>query len=512
MPPANGSLSVLIITDDQDRREFLGKRLGAVQNWLLQLDHSATGDELWLKMTGSGYDLIFLDEQLHRADPLEVLEKLRQLHPKSAVVVTAASGNEKLAVAAMKTGAADYLTYTEIERADLSHLFRRIIDRRYLVDQNMELRQVNQMKNEFIANVSHELRTPLSVIIGYAETLKSGSLGELPAPQVKAIDSIIGRAEQLLETLNRILSLRDTHEGKQHLLLRPLELGAFLRSQDARTQRERARKGIQLETELPASEVWILADHDRLSEVASNLLSNAFKFGREKTAVRLVLRVEGGKAAVSIQNQGPGIAPEMLPRLFEQFSASSQGPTREYAGLGLGLPLCKQIVEQHGGRIWLESGAPGAGTTAFFTLPVSPKDSPAQEIEHPALLEKKRILIVEDNEDLIDVLKLFLSHFSQNLELSTAKSGFEALDSVKNAIPHLIILDVMMPGMDGFEVIARLRKLPTTQQIPVMILTGYQQAAARARGLGVDVMLKPFERDAFLDKILRLLGGAKAAK
>src|SRR5205807_1532779 len=163
--------------------------------------------------------------------------------------------------------------------------------------------------------------------------------------------------------------------------------------------------------------------------------------------------------------------------------ASSQGPTREHAGLGLGLPLCKQIVEQHGGRIWLESGPSGRGTTARFSLPLSPKDIGTREIDRPALLEKKRILIVEDNEDLIDVLKLFLTHFSQNLELATARSGFEALDFIKHTIPHLIILDVMMPGMDGFEVISRLKRLPTAERIPILILTGYQQAAHQARKL-----------------------------
>ncbi|MBI3554306.1 MAG: response regulator [Elusimicrobia bacterium] len=506
------ALSIMIVADDDGRRAFLAKRLGAVAGWKVDAEASRADEGLWSKLSGASRDLIFLDERLAGQDTMEVLEKLRQLHPKSAVVVTAAKGDDKLAVGAMKAGAADYLTDAELELADLGRLFRRVIDRRYLVDQNMELRQVNQMKNEFIANVSHELRTPLSVVIGYAETLKDGGLGELSAAQYKAVDSILSRSVQLLETLNRILRLRESHEGKQQLWLKPVELVGFLKLQAGANPRERERKAITVAASLPQEEAWVLADRDKLSEVLSNLLSNAFKFAPEKSTARLSLKIENDRAVVSLQDEGAGIAPEMLPRLFESFSAAIQGPTRRHAGLGLGLPLSKQIIEQHGGRIWLESGAGGRGTTAFFTLPLSGKDTPAQQVEHPALLEKKRILIVEDNPDLIDVLMLFLSHFSQNLELSTAASGFEALDRVKESIPHLIILDVMMPGMDGFEVIARLRKLPATERIPILVLTGYQEAAPRARKLGVEVLLKPFEKGVFMEKLLRLLGAQGAAK
>ena len=511
MPPAGVALSILIVDDSADNLAILESRLREVPGWSLQIETVGSGAAGIEKLETGLFDLVFLHYRLPGEDGLEVLARIRQLYPKSAVVMTTSGGSEQAAVAAMKTGATDYLIYPELQQVDLGHLLRRINDRRYLVDQNMELRQVNQMKTEFIANVSHELRTPLSVIIGYAQTLKSGGLGPLAGDQTRAIDSIIVRAEQLLDTLNRILRLRENQEGKQRLRLTPLELGGFLRGQTEVRRRERERKGMTLSIEVPPEEAWVMADADRLNELVSNLLSNAYKFGPENSVVRLSLRAVKGHAEVMIADRGAGIAPEMLPRLFERFSATSQGPTREHPGLGLGLPLAKQIVEQHGGRIWLESPH-GGGVAAFFTLPLSPKDLAAKEVDRPALLEKKRILIVEDNEDIIDVLKLFLTHFSQNIELSTAKSGFEALDILKQTIPHLIILDVMMPGMDGFEVISRLKKLPATERIPVLILTGYQQAAHRARQLGVEVLLKPFEKQVFIDKMVRLLNAAEAAK
>jgi CheY-like chemotaxis protein len=406
----------------------------------------------------------------------------------------------------MKKGAMDYLTHKDLRAADLSQLLRRVIEIRNLVNQNMELRQVNQMKNEFIANVSHELRTPLTVVIGYANTMRDGNLGPMSEPQQKALSAIVERSEALLGTLNNILRIREVHEGRKPTLLKPVDLRTLVEFQIGRSGKEIRRKKIVVTAELGAAPVWSLADEEKLGDVIDNLLNNATKFSPVGGALRVELASAGGKAKISVTDQGPGVAPELMPHVFERFFAANQGPTREYPGLGLGLPLSKEIVEQHGGRIWLESQGAGSGATARLELPLCAPNAPPTVVDGGEVLRKKRVLIVEDNPDLVEVLMLFLASVSRNVEIATARSGFEALEKIKDATPNLVILDVMMPGMDGFEVLSRLRRLPDAERVPVMVLTGYSDAVQRARDAGAqEVMLKPFEKNVFVKKVLQLL-------
>ncbi|MBI5247249.1 MAG: response regulator [Elusimicrobia bacterium] len=501
------AFSVLVVDDEPDARSILKGELEKLSGVTLKVSTAGDGDEALNKLKETPYDLVFLDYRLPPTDGLDILEKIRQHHPKTAVVMTTAAGSEQVAVAAMKKGAMDYITQKDLRQTDLNQLLRRVIEIRDLVNQNMELRQVNQMKNEFIANVSHELRTPLTVVIGYANTMRDGSLGTLTDAQQKALGSIIDRAEGLMATLNNILSIREVHEGRKQLLLKPVELGKLVAAQVEKAGREIRRRKLKLETAYPKSEIWVMAVEDELGEVIDNLLSNACKFSPAEGALTVKVSVEKGRARLAVTDAGPGIPPEVLPHIFDTFSAANQGPTREYPGLGLGLPLSKQLIEAIGGRIWVESEGSGRGTTARLEVPVSTKDAAPVVVDGSQNVRKKRILIVEDNPDLIEVLMLFLASVSRNLSIVTAHSGFEALERIEEDLPSLVILDVMMPGMDGFEVLSRLKRLPKEKRPPVMVLTGYSDALARAKEAGADdVMLKPFEKNAFVKKVLHLLG------
>ena len=500
---SSNPLSVLFIGAPSPERDRLLELFLNAQGWDVELesvqDPAAGLEALRLAFR----DLALVEYPTAAADVVAFLAQIRQLHPKTAVAIITAGTDDKKAVELMKSGALDYLRYDDLPHFDVAQLLRRVVELRYLVDQNVELQQVNQMKNEFIANVSHELRTPLTVIIGYTESLKTGSLGPIAPSQVRALESIAGRAEELLRTLNQILRIG---EGQQRLMLKPLDLRALAIELSGKPSREFSRKNMKIEADLPREPVWVRADLEKLSIVFENLLSNAAKFGPTGSAVRISVRTDNGRAVVSVSDSGPGLPQEMLPRLFEQFGTTGHGPTREHGGLGLGLPLSKRIIEQHSGRIWLES-ADRHGCTAFVSLPLTMPDSPALTVSAgPGDLNKKRVLIVEDNPDLVDVLLLFMSAISGNLELAAARSGFEALEQIKNRPPDLIILDVMMPGMDGYEVLDRLRRSPATAKIPVLVLTGYADAAEKARAKGAqDVLLKPFERKTFCNKILQLL-------
>jgi signal transduction histidine kinase len=509
--PSEHPFSILVVDDEADNRTILKSQLEKVTHAVLTVDTAADGDEALKKLREGVFDLVFLDYRLPPTDGLDILDKIRQHYPKTAIVMTTAAGSEQIAVSAMKKGAMDYLTHRDLRAADLSQLLRRVIEIRSLVNQNMELRQVNQMKNEFIANVSHELRTPLTIVIGYANTMHDGSLGPMNESQRKALAAIVERAEGLLLTLNNILRIREVREGRKPLLLKPVDFRALIEAQLVRASKDIRRKKLALTAALEGPPVWVLAAEEALGDVVDNLLSNATKFSPNDGTLRVALEIVAGKASLSICDQGPGVPPELMPHVFERFSAANQGPTREYPGLGLGLPLSKEAVEQHGGRIWLESQGAGNGTTARLELPTCTAGTAPIIVEGVDALRKKRVLIVEDNPDLVEVLMLFLATVSRNLSIMTAHSGFEALEKIKDETPNLIILDVMMPGMDGFEVLARLRRLPDAERVPVMVLTGYSDAVERARDAGAqEILLKPFEKNVFVKKVLQLLKDSPA--
>ncbi|MDD5629107.1 MAG: response regulator, partial [Elusimicrobia bacterium] len=440
-------------------------------------------------------------------ESLPLLDRVRQLHPKSAIIVTIAEPDTAWAVSAMKRGALDCLVQGDLPRTDFGPILSRLVETRNLVNQNMELRQVNQMKNEFIANVSHELRTPLTVILGYAHNLQDGTLGELTADQKKAAESIAERSRELLATLNQILRAREALSGRQLAALKATDLRQLWRQCAQKAAGDLERQKLRLELSLPQSPVWVMADAAAFAEVCANLLSNAIKFSPEGGLVKLAVGADQDRAWMSVQDQGPGIPPELLPHIFEDFStASTRGPTRRRSGLGLGLAISRQTVILHGGAIWLESPQPGQGCTARVELPLGQAEAPETVVEQPASVEKKRILIVEDNPDLIEIIRLFVAAISDNLELAMANSGFAALESIQNQLPHLIIMDIMMPGMSGLELLDRLRRVPESSRIPVLVLTGYVDAAQRARDAGAqEVLIKPFDRKLFVAKVLELL-------
>ncbi|HVA67363.1 MAG TPA: response regulator [Elusimicrobiota bacterium] len=370
--------------------------------------------------------------------------------------------------------------------------------------------ELQNHKKEFLASVSHEMRTPLSVIMGYVQILKEETLGPLTAEQKKSLDTIYGRAEDLLRVMTHLLAARELQEGKKNIKLEALDLRAFLAERLARPIREKTRKGMTLEQRLGAEEIWVKADAQKLGEVIDNLVLNAVKFGPEKSAVRVALSSDGREARVSVQDSGPGLSDEEKRRLFEPFSATERGLAREHGGLGLSLFLCREILEQHGGSIF--AGRPegaASGCLAQFALPLSAKPAAKGSVGTAA----PRVLVVEDDMDFLQLMVIFLSRLGDNIEVTAAETGGAALAEIAKRAPDLIILDLMLPGMDGISILERLKKDRKTAGVPVLIVSGYEAGAQKAGRAGAeDVLIKPFEEAVFAAKISALLSKNGAAK
>lgn len=510
----NPKLRVLVVDDEPSKRRVLVERLKGEPGWELSVNEAVDGAEALEALKSGLYDLAFLDYRLPDFDGIKLLDQVRQLHPKTAVVMVSGMGSERLAVEAMKHGAIDYLSAPDLSTADLGRLLRRGIEMQVLQRENLELRQVNRMKDEFISSVSHELRTPLAVILGYAKSLEDGDLGALSAPQKTAVSAIRRRGDGLLDMVNRLLAFKETTFATQEVLLRPTDLAKFAREAAPKPAAEAAARGVRLEFEGPEEGVWCLADPAKLKEALANLLSNAYKFSPDGGVVTLLLKLNAGREAwLRVIDRGRGIPPELIPHLFEAFGHSDSELTREVSGLGLGLTLSKQIVALHGGRLWIESEGSGRGSTATIALNLAEPDTPHLIVEQPSKAAKRRLLVVEDNEDIVEIVRLFLAGFSENVELTTTLRAAEALELVSARRFDLVVLDILLPDMNGLEVMERIGRLPAEKRPPVLILSGHTDAAKQALERGaVDFILKPFTKQAFLEKVLNAVGLERRGK
>jgi signal transduction histidine kinase len=230
-----------------------------------------------------------------------------------------------------------------------------------------ELELASQHKSQFLANMSHELRTPLNAIIGFSEVLQEQMFGELNERQLAYVNDVLEAGRHLLSLINDVLDLAKIEAGRMELELSDVALPDLLRSAVSMHSEAASRSDIELRLSTEPDEIAVAADERRLRQVVFNLLSNAVKFTPPEGCIDVSARLENGQVEVSVADTGPGIAPDDLEAIFEEFEQTAAGKDAE--GTGLGLPLSRKLVELHGGRLWAES-RPGHGSTFRFTLPL----------------------------------------------------------------------------------------------------------------------------------------------
>jgi signal transduction histidine kinase len=346
-----------------------------------------------------------------------------------------------------------------------------------------ELQDANRRKDEFLAMLSHELRNPLAPIRNAVEVIRR--VAPPDSTLTMARDVIDRQVSHLARLVDELLDVSRISRGKIVLKKEPLELGKVIAHSVETVRPLIDSRGQRLSVEVTARPVWLSGDQARLSQVLANLLNNASKYTEEGGRIRVTASAEGGQATIRVEDNGSGIDPELLPRVFELFVQGERGLDRSQGGLGIGLTLVKRLVELHSGRVEAASAGPGRGSCFKVVLPClsSVNVEPIAAAPAPAPKDSKvygrRVLVVDDNVDAAESTAAYLR--LEGHEVKTVSDGNEALASVRVFAPHVIVLDIGLPGLDGYAVARRLREQGDTSHALLIALTGYGQKEDRER-------------------------------
>jgi len=407
-----------------------------------------------------------------------------------------------------------------------------------------ELVAASQTKSEFLANMSHELRTPLNSIIGFSEILHDGVFGHVNEKQAKYVNNVLVSGKHLLQLINDILDLSKVEAGKIELVYEDFSVSDAINEVKTLTASITAKKSIVLDVSVDEGLTTIHADEGKFKQILYNLLSNAIKFTPEGGSVTVDARQSGDMAEISVTDTGIGISEAGQKKLFQPFMQADATTSREYGGTGLGLSLVKKFSELHGGTAWVKSET-GKGSTFTFTIPIAGRaeaeteaeateeDMPGEEvevaagvempekmhevpavketvtaeeiaaIEMPEIIEpaggsgdEPLILVVEDDENSSELLTVTLT--GAGYRVIPVCNGREALAVAKRLKPFAITLDIMLPGMDGWDVLKYLKYDSETNNIPVIVVSMLDEAEV-GFSLGVaDYFVKPVEKNTLI--------------
>ena len=389
-----------------------------------------------------------------------------------------------------------------------------------------ELKQLDELKSNFLSSVSHELRTPLTSVLGFAKIIRK-RLSDVLLPAIADKDAKVQRAfkqvsdntniiliegERLTNLINDVLDLAKMEAGKMDIKQDPVALGELIEHAGAATAALFEQKQLAFLTEVEPNLPLLKGDSDRLIQVLINLISNAVKF-TEKGSITCTALTRSDEIIVSVIDTGIGISAEDQKKVFDKFKQVGDTLTDKPKGTGLGLPICQQIIELHRGRIWVTSEL-GKGSRFSFALPIDskqqkndPEPCSAEEVIAPASeaaeQERSTILLVDDEQNIRTLLRQELEEAGYHIE--EAANGKEALRKIERKQPALIILDIMMPELNGFDLAAILKSNPGTWHIPIVILSILNDRR-RASQLGVDQYLsKPVQMERLLAVVGSLL-------
>jgi signal transduction histidine kinase len=526
------SARILLADDNADMREYLRRMLAPAY----EVATVADGEAALGLARYQEFDLVLADVMMPNLDGFGLLKALRgdERTATIPVILLSARAGEESRVEGIGAGADDYLVKPFSARELLARVeallnlqrLRRESEKVLveMMEREKEARAsaevANRVKDDFLAMLSHELRTPLNAIIGWSHLLKSGKLND--KDRERGIDVIDRNAAAQRAIIDELLDVSRIVTGKLKLETQPVELATILEAAIDVIRPAAEAKGIQIVTSLERDMGLVDGEAVRLQQVIWNLLSNAVKFTPRDGRIEVESTVREGQLQVVIRDTGEGIEPEFLPFIFDRFRQADSSAKRTHGGLGLGLSIVRSLVEMHRGEIKADSDGKGKGAAFTLTLPklediaVTPLDAklPAQQNgfdlsgtePHSDLLSGLKVLTVDDQQDTRELIALALGRYGA--EVKASDSASHALELIKAWRPHVVVSDIGLPEMDGYDFLRRLREIEGDgERIPAIAVTGYAGAMDESKALnaGYAVHLsKPIELSVLASAIAKV--------
>ncbi|HXW04297.1 MAG TPA: response regulator [Vicinamibacterales bacterium] len=374
-----------------------------------------------------------------------------------------------------------------------------------------ELREADRRKDVFLGMLAHELRNPLAAITTAGEVLHR----TLDHPAAQKLTGVIRRqTAALARMVDDLLDVSRVTLGKIQLAREPLLLGEVVTRAAEGARDGAAKADLRLEVAIGSEPVWLIGDATRLEQVLANLLNNAMKFTPPGGSILIETGRDGDEAVIRVSDTGVGIEPGLLSKVFDLFVQGDTSLDRSRSGLGIGLALVRQVVSMHGGRVSAHSEGPGRGSVFVVRLPASPEEAPSDEPRaQPPRAETAslRVLVVDDQPDLADCVALLIETLGHRAR--AVYGGAEALAATRTDLPDLMLVDIGMPGVTGYDVARAVRRDPALSGIRLAALTGYGRDEDRARVFeaGFDLHLTKPVADTKLRDVLETLAGARTA-
>ncbi len=364
-----------------------------------------------------------------------------------------------------------------------------------------EMRELDRIKSQFLANMSHELRTPLNSIIGFSRVILKGIDGPVNEQQHQDLSAIYNSGQHLLNLINDVLDLSKIEAGKMELAIEEVNISDTINSVISNAMGLVKDKPVRLEKEIEAGVPTIRADAMRIRQVLINLISNAAKFTEEGIIlIKASLHINSSgqqEVIVSVKDTGPGISPENQNKLFQAFSQVDSSPTRKSGGTGLGLSICHRLVQLHEGRIGVHSVV-GEGSTFYFTIPAYRQAVREEETNG------KIILCIDDDPQIISLYERYLK--PQGYKVVALSNPANAKDTIKRIKPYAVTLDIMMPEMDGWQVLTSIKNDAETRDVPIIICSIVEEEEKGFSLGAADYLVKPILQDDLLLSLNRLNG------
>ncbi|MBN2382395.1 hybrid sensor histidine kinase/response regulator [bacterium] len=391
-------------------------------------------------------------------------------------------------------------------------------NREDLESQISQLKELDKLREEFLANVSHEFRTPLTMIIGNTELILAGLIGEISEEQREFLQPVYDEAHKLLQLITDVLNFSKIERGESELFLENVNLKEVSRQVIAEFMPLARLRKIMIYNEVP--ELTIAVDAVKFRQIIVHLISNALKFNGKEGKVRIKARVKPKEAddqenmlEIQVADTGIGIRPELLDNIFDKFRQGDGSATREYGGTGIGLTIVKSFTELHGGQVEVKSVV-GKGTQFAITIPHRVLDTeeqmeqPVEQAVTATVKDNILLVLIEPDQHISKLLKTYLVQDGYNV--LAISSGREALEQIQRLKPSLICLNPVLSDINGWELLKKLKGQPETSTIPVIIVTVLEKRKLAKKCGADDYIILPVRKNKFVETIVKTLSGSQA--